>query len=90
VQSQAARRSPDTSAFIDFDKTGKIKSARFAKDGDPQRRASDLPAGVRDLENKPVPPTPNYERGGKVHLDAKPVPLNVTPALRERVHTAGN
>ena len=77
-----------TSAFIDFDKTGKIKSARFAKTVIHSAARLTYRQAFAILENKPVPPTPNYERGGKVHLDAKPVPLNVTPALRERVQTA--
>ena len=77
-----------TSAFIDFDKTGKIKSARFAKTVIHSAARLTYRQAFAILENQPVPPTPNYERGGKVHLDAKPVPLAVTPALRERVRIA--
>jgi ribonuclease R len=77
-----------TSAFIDFDKTGKIKSARFAKTVIHSAARLTYRQAFAILQNQPVPPTPNYERGGKVHLDAKPVPISVTPELRERVHTA--
>ncbi|MDB6173703.1 MAG: rnr [Chthoniobacteraceae bacterium] len=77
-----------TSAFIEFDKTGKIKSARFARSVIHSAARFTYRQAFAVLNNLPVPPTPNYERGGKVHLSSKPVPLEVTPELRERLHTA--
>ena len=77
-----------TSAFIDFDKTGKIKAARFAKTVIHSAARLTYRQAFAILEDRPVPATPNYERGGRVHLDAKPVPLEITPALRERVKVA--
>ncbi len=77
-----------TSAFIDFDRGGKIKAARFAKTVIHSAARLTYRQAFAILQNQPVPPTPNYERGGKVHLDSKPVPLDVTPALRERIETA--
>ena len=76
------------SAFIDFDERGKIRQARFARTVIRSAARMTYRQAFAILENKPVPPTPNYERGGKVHLDSKPVPLNVTPELRERVKVA--
>ena len=75
-------------AFIDFDERGKIRKARFAKSVIQSAARLTYRQAFAILEDKPVPPTPNYERGGKVHLDAKPVPLDVTPELRERVKLA--
>lgn len=77
-----------TSAFIDFDKSGAIKGATFAKTVIHSAERLTYRQALAILENKPVPPTPNYERGGRVHLDAKPVPVNVTPELVERVKIA--
>ncbi|MGB8169693.1 MAG: ribonuclease R [Chthoniobacteraceae bacterium] len=77
-----------TSAFIDFDKSGAIKGATFAKTVIHSAARLTYRQAFAILENKPVPPTPNYERGGRVHLDAKPVPVDVTPEMRERVETA--
>ncbi len=76
------------SAFIDFDAHGKVRSARFARTVIRSAARMTYRQAFAILEDKPVPPTPNYERGGKVHLDAAPVPLNVTPELRERVRVA--
>ncbi len=75
-------------AFIDFDERGKVRKARFAKCVIKSAARLTYRQAFAVLEDQPVPPTPNYERGGKVHLDSKPVPLNVTPELRERVKTA--
>lgn len=75
-------------AFIDFDGAGKIRKARFAKSVIKSAARLTYRQTLAILEDKPVPPTPNYERGGKVHLDAKPVPLNITGELRERVKLA--
>lgn len=75
-------------AFMEFDSQGKVRKARFAKSVIKSAARLTYRQALAILENKPVPPTPNYERGGKVHLDAKPVPLDVTPELRERVQTA--
>ncbi len=77
-----------TAAFIEFDRAGKIKGARFAKSVIHSAARLTYRQAFAILEKQPVPPTPNYERGGQVHLDAKPVPLDVTPQLRERVETA--
>jgi ribonuclease R len=76
------------STFIDFTADGKVKSARFAKTVIRSAARLTYRQAFAILENQPVPPTPNYERGGKVELSAKPVPLNVTPQLVERVKTA--
>lgn len=75
-------------AFIDFDEHGKIRKTRFARSVIKSAARLTYRQALAVLEDQPVPPTPNYERGGKVHLDAKPVPLNVTPELRERVKLA--
>jgi ribonuclease R len=77
-----------TSAFIDFDKSGAIRKAHFAKTVIHSAARLTYRQAFAILENRPVPPTPNYERGGRVHLDAKPVPVDVTPELRERVLVA--
>ena len=76
------------SAFMDFTRDGEVKSARFAKTIIRSAARLTYRQAFAILENQPVPPTPNYERGGKVELSAKPVPLNVTPQLVERVKTA--
>jgi ribonuclease R len=76
------------SAFIDFDAQGKICSARFARTVIRSAARMTYRQAFAILKDEPVPPTPNHERGGKVHLAAAPVPLNVTPKLRERVHVA--
>ena len=75
-------------AFIDFDERGKIRKATFAKCVIKSAARLTYRQAFAILEDQPVPPTPNYERGGKVHLDSKPVPLNVTPELRKRVKAA--
>jgi ribonuclease R len=75
-------------AFIEFDAHGKVRKTRFAKSVIKSAARLTYRQAFAILENQPVPPTPNYERGGKVHLAAKPVPLEVTPELRERVRTA--
>jgi len=77
-----------TCAFIDFDKSGAIKGARFARAVIHSAARLTYRQAFAILKNEPVPPTPNYERGGQVHLDSKPVPLDVTPELRERVNVA--
>lgn len=75
-------------AFIDFDEQGRIRKTRFAKSVIKSAARLTYRQALAILEDKPVPPTPNYERGGKVHLDSKPVPLNVTRELQERVKLA--
>jgi len=75
-------------AFIDFDESGKVRKTRFARSVIKSAARLTYRQAFAILENKPVPPTPNYERGGRVHVDSKPVPLNVTPELRERVNLA--
>ena len=75
-------------AFIDFDTAGKVRKAHFARTVIKSAARLTYRQALAILQDQPVPPTPNYERGGKVHLDAKPVPLNVTPELRERVKLA--
>ncbi|MDR3406558.1 MAG: ribonuclease R [Chthoniobacter sp.] len=75
-------------AFIDFDSAGKVRKARFARSIIKSAARLTYRQAFAILEDQPVPPTPNYERGGKVHLDSKPVPLDVTPELRDRVKTA--
>ncbi len=77
-----------TCAFIDFDRSGAIKGARFARAVIHSAARLTYRQAFAILQNAPVPPTPNYERGGQVHLDSKPVPLDVTPELRERVNVA--
>ncbi|HEX8294798.1 MAG TPA: VacB/RNase II family 3'-5' exoribonuclease [Chthoniobacteraceae bacterium] len=76
------------STFIDFDAQGRIRSARFARTVIRSAARLTYRQAFAILENRPVPPTPNYERGGKVHLAAAPVPMNVTPELRHRVLVA--
>ena len=68
-------------AFIDFDEQGKIRKARFARCVIKSAARMTYRQALAVLQDKPAPPTPNYERGGKVHLDAKPIPLVVTPEL---------
>jgi ribonuclease R len=75
-------------AFIDFDEHGKIRKTRFAKSVIKSAARLTYRQAFAILQDQPVPPTPNYERGGKVHLDSKPVPLTVTPQLREHVKLA--
>jgi ribonuclease R len=77
-----------TSAFIEFDGAGNIIATRFAKTVIHSAARMTYKQAFAILNNDPVPPTPNYERGGKVHLDSKPVPLEVTPGLRSKVRTA--
>ena len=76
------------SAFIDFDAQGKVRKARFARTVIKSAARLTYRQAFAILENRPPPPTPNYERGGTVHLDSAPVPLTVTPELRDRVHSA--
>ena len=76
------------SAFIDFDAQGRITKARFARTVIKSAARLTYRQALAILENRPPPPTPNYERGGKVHLDSAPIPLNVTPELHDRVHGA--
>ncbi|MEO8351695.1 MAG: RNB domain-containing ribonuclease, partial [Chthoniobacteraceae bacterium] len=76
------------SAFLEFNEQGKIKSTSFARTVIRSAARLTYRQAFAILENKPVPPTPNYERGGKVELSAKPVPLEVTPELITRVKTA--
>lgn len=76
------------SAFIDFDAQGKVRKARFARSVIKSAARLTYRQAFAILENRTPPPTPNYERGGTVHLDSAPVPLTVTPELRDRVHTA--
>jgi len=76
------------SVFMDFDKTGHPGKARFGKSVIRSAARLTYRQAFAILENRTPPPTPNYERGGHVHLDAKPTPLKVTPELKERVQTA--
>ena len=76
------------SAFIEFDSAGHILKARFARTVIKSAARLTYRQAFAILENRTPPPTPNYERGGTVHLDSAPVPLNVTPELRDRVHVA--
>jgi len=75
-------------AFIDFDEHGKIRKARFARSVIKSAARLTYRQALAILHDQPVPPTPNYERGGKVHLDAKPVPLAVSGQLHEAVKLA--
>nr|MDQ3623208.1 ribonuclease R [Verrucomicrobiota bacterium] len=75
-------------AFIDFDKTGKIRSARFAKSVIHSAARLTYRQAFAILNDLPVPPTPNFERGGKQDGHSPPAPLTVTPALQERVKIA--
>jgi ribonuclease R len=76
------------SAFIDFDKQGRIRKARFARSVIKSAARLTYRQALAILEDRTPPPTPNYERGGKVHLASQPVPLDVTPELRDRVKVA--
>ena len=76
------------SAFIEFDSAGHVRKARFARTVIKSAARLTYRQAFAILENRTPPPTPNYERGGKVHLASAPVPLNVTPELRDRVHVA--
>ena len=76
------------SAFIEFDREGRLQNARFARTVIRSAARLTYRQALAILENKPVPPTPNYERGGKVHLSSKPVPLEVTEQMRASVRTA--
>jgi ribonuclease R len=77
-----------SSVFMDFDKSGNPGRARFAKSVIRSAARLTYRQALAILENRTPPPTPNYERGGSVHLDAKPTLLEVTPELKERVQTA--
>jgi len=76
------------SAFIEFDRQGRVRHATFGRSVIRSAARLTYRQAFAILEGKPVPPTPNYERGGKVLLSAAPTPLNVTPELRERVKVA--
>ncbi len=76
------------SAFIEFDSAGHVRKTRFARTLIKSAARLTYRQAFAILENRTPPPTPNYERGGTVHLDSAPVPLNVTPELRDRVHVA--
>ena len=76
------------SAFIEFDRQGKVRHATFGRSVIRSAARLTYRQAFAILEGKPVPPTPNYERGGKVLLSASPTPLDVTPELRERVKVA--
>ena len=76
------------SAFIEFDSAGHVRTTRFARTVIKSAARLTYRQAFAILENRTPPPTPNYERGGKVHLASAPVPLNVTPELRDRVHVA--
>ncbi|MEO8354130.1 MAG: RNB domain-containing ribonuclease, partial [Chthoniobacteraceae bacterium] len=51
------------SAFLEFNEGGKIKSARFARTVIRSAARLTYRQAFAILENQPVPPTPNYERG---------------------------
>ena len=76
------------SAFIEFDERGKMRQTRFARTVIRSAARLTYRQALAILENRPVPPTPNYERGGKVLLSARPTPLEVTPKLREAISQA--
>jgi ribonuclease R len=76
------------SAFIEFDAQGRIRKASFGRSVIRSAARLTYRQAFAILEGRPVPPTPNYERGGKVLLSALPTPLVVTPELRDRVHAA--
>jgi ribonuclease R len=76
------------SAFIEFDRQGRVRHATFGRSVIRSAARLTYRQAFAILEGKPVPPTPNYERGGKVLLSASPTPLDVTPELRERVKVA--
>ena len=76
------------SAFIEFDRQGKVRHATFGRSVIRSAARLTYRQAFAILEGQPVPPTPNYERGGKVLLNASPTPLDVTPELRDRVKVA--
>jgi ribonuclease R len=76
------------SAFIEFDRQGRVRHATFGRSVIRSAARLTYRQAFAILEGKPVPPTPNYERGGKVLLNASPTPLDVTPELRDRVKVA--
>jgi len=76
------------SAFIEFDRQGRVRGATFGRSVIRSAARLTYRQAFAILEGKPVPPTPNYERGGKVLLNASPTPLDVTPELRDRVKVA--
>ena len=76
------------SAFIEFDERGKTRQTRFARTVIRSAARLTYRQALAILENRPVPLTPNYERGGKVLLSARPTPLEVTPKLREGISQA--
>jgi ribonuclease R len=76
------------SAFIEFDRQGRVRHATFGRSVIRSAARLTYRQAFAILEGKPVPPTPNYERGGKVLLSSSPTPLDVTPELRDRVKVA--
>jgi ribonuclease R len=76
------------SAFIEFDERGKTRQTRFARTVIRSAARLTYRQALAILENRPAPPTPNYERGGKVLLSARPTPLEVTPKLRDGISQA--
>lgn len=76
------------SAFIEFDRHGRIQHATFGRSVIRSAARLTYRQAFAILEDRPAPPTPNYERGGKVLLSASPTPLEVTSQLRERVKVA--
>jgi len=76
------------SAFIEFDRQGKVRHATFGRSVIRSAARLTYRQAFAILEDRPAPPTPNYERGGKVLLSASPTPLDVTPELRDRVKVA--
>jgi ribonuclease R len=76
------------SAFIEFDRQGRVRHATFGRSVIRSAARLTYRQAFAILEDRPAPPTPNYERGGKVLLSASPTPLEVTPELRERVKVA--
>ena len=76
------------SAFLEFAPDGTAKNAHFSRSIIRSAARLTYRQAFAILENQPVPPTPNYERGGKVLLSAAPTPLDVTPELRARLKTA--
>lgn len=76
------------SAFIEFDRQGRVRHATFGRSVIRSAARLTYRQAFAILEGKSVPPTPNYERGGKVLLSASPTPLDVTPQLIDRVKVA--
>ena len=76
------------SAIMEFDREGRVRKSRFGRTVIRSAARLTYRQALAILENRPPPPTPNYERGGQVHVDSAPVALVVTPELVARVQGA--